>query len=240
MKNNPMRTLFRFSVAIVLAIVFVSNLKESAFAATLTTGGVFTDDNDVRWEWKRQFDSETNQEQVSIMYYDRPAEANTITVPSLSDVIAASGASSTLDTYLLENADEEAQETAFAATAPKRDATASVTKLDLTNTSKIQIIGVKPILDPDTEAEIVFGENIVIGDGIDVDRVIEATPCDMLWDDGDQVYYCSPNWNNLVRVEDLSSLVNGWNFLSNYEKMTHAFTPEDLGYTSLTGQLEQD
>ena len=148
--------------AFVAAAISTIIIGGNASAAT-TTGGIITEGN-ARWEYSLKTDGD-NQE-LSIMFYDKDPDATTITVPSLADLTDGSvpGITATLDTYFLKNADTAAQTTAYEATYPRRTATASTTKLDMTNTSKIQILGVKPIIDPNTETELVFGENMVIGD----------------------------------------------------------------------------
>ena len=64
----------------------------NAFAAT--TNGIITDANDVRWEYV------LTDADLTIKFYDKPAAATTVTVPSLDDLKGlVSGAPASLDTY---------------------------------------------------------------------------------------------------------------------------------------------
>ncbi len=164
-KKLLMKGLFIAVLSVIIATIFGSS---ASYAEAVITRGLYTDSNDVRWEWQKTINEENTEEpeQVSIMFYDKPAAATTIVVPSLSDVITAASASESLNTYYVRSADLESQATNFTeAGQEKRTSTADVTKLDMTNTSKVQIMGVKPIINPETEVELVFGENMVIGDG---------------------------------------------------------------------------
>ncbi|MBP5511802.1 leucine-rich repeat protein, partial [Candidatus Saccharibacteria bacterium] len=162
-KKFFLKGLFIAVLSFIVATIFGSS---ASYAEAVITRGLFTDENDVRWEWQKTIDAEKTEEpeMVSIMFYDKPAAATTVVVPSLSDVIAAASATSTLDTYYVHSADQESQD-AYFTSETRRDFGSHVTKLDMTNTSKVQVMGIKPILNAETEAELVFGENMVIGDG---------------------------------------------------------------------------
>ena len=164
-KKFFLKGLFAAVLSITITTIFGSS---ATYAEVAISNGLFTGEGDVRWEWKKITDPDNTAEpeQVSIMFYDKPAATTTIVVPSLSDVITAASASESLNTYYVRSADLEAQAANY--TEPgqeKRTSTADVTVLDMTNTSKVQIMGVKPIINPETEVELIFGENMVIGDG---------------------------------------------------------------------------
>ncbi len=164
-KKGLLKGLLAAVLSVTIATIFGST---STYAEVAISQGLFTGEGDVRWEWKKITDPDNTEEpeQVSIMFYDKPAAATTIVVPSLSDVITAASASGALNTYYVRSADLEAQAANYTeAGQEKRVSTADVTVLDMTNTSKVQIMGVKPIINPETEVELIFGENMVIGDG---------------------------------------------------------------------------
>ncbi len=162
-KKNFLKGLFVAVLSFVVATIFGSS---ASYAEAVITRGLFTDSNDVRWEWQKTIDADNEEEpeKVSVMFYDKPSATTTVVVPSLSDVIAAASATSTLDTYYVHSADQESQD-AYFTSETRRDFGSHVTELDMTNTSKVQVMGIKPILNAETEAELVFGENMVIGDG---------------------------------------------------------------------------
>ena len=225
----------RVAFAIVFAIfaTFIASLLSisNTYAAATVTGGIFTGAGDVRWEWQRSFDSDSEDEKVVIKFYDRPENLAEVTVPSLADVISASGATATLNTYFLDSADTDQQDAIYSATYPKRTETAKVTKLDMSNTSKIQILGVAPILDPETEAELIFGENMVIGDSATINKHVEMKLCNEYYNWGD-VYVCSVDYFNVTPADVDPSMVAGWEDMSLAERYAYQPTPEDLGYSS--------
>ena len=200
----------------------------NAFAAT--TNGIVTDANDVRWEYV------LTDTDLTIKFYDKPATATTVAVPSLDALKGlVSGAPASLDTYFLKDANTSEQDTAYGATYPRRSATASTTKLDMTNTSKIQILGVKPIIDPAVETELVFGENMVIGDTYE--RTLTYTKCtswNKYYNSYQQRYYwsCSTNGGTMNYTEqDFYTLFPNYATMSLGEKLSFEPTAEDLGCT---------
>ena len=219
----------------------------SAFATHEETTDLFTGEGDVRWQYLRIQDTENEEEpeSVSIMFYDKPAATTTIVVPSLADVIAASGASADLNTYYVKNADLDSQ-VAFDATNPKRESTADVTVLDMSNTSKVQIMGVKPIINPETEVELIFGENMVIGDGIEVAKSVEFTICT-------QWRYIYASWTTPwyicdatapVEENHMERFVPNWDKMLVNDKVNYDVRPlieGSLGYTSYsTSSIKED
>ncbi len=236
-KKFFLKGLFAAVLSITIATIFGSS---ASYAEAVITRGLFTDGNDVRWEWQRVVDAEKTiePEAISVMFYDKPAAATTIVVPSLNDVITAAGATETLNTYYVRSADEEAQVTNFPSET-KRTSTADVTKLDMTNTSKVQILGVKPILNPETEAELVFGENVVIGDGPYITKTITGSICTNMtyeeysWTSG---YYCYGEED--VTIENAQDLIDGWSNMTAEEQYNLVVTPEMIGYRTLNGAMK--
>ena len=158
-----------FVLAIIAGVILCGlAISPSTFAEEVVDNyGLYTASDGARWEWEVVSDSEntTEPQKLNIMFYDKPTELTTVTVPSYSDITTVSGVTPTSDTYYVRNANQESQDTRFVNPDPaRRTGGADVTVLDMTNTSKVQIMGVKPIINPETEVELIFGENMVIGD----------------------------------------------------------------------------
>ncbi len=162
-----------FALAIIAGVIscglatIVSS--SSTFAEEVVDNyGLYTDSDGVRWEWEVVSDSENTEEptKLNLMFYDKPENLTTVTVPSYDDMTTTTGITPISDTYYVRNANQESQDTRFVSPDPARRTTnqADVTVLDMTNTSKVQIMGVRPIINPETEVELIFGENMVIGD----------------------------------------------------------------------------
>ena len=118
-------------------------INNSAFAAG---SGIITN-GDARWEYILEDATADKPQELTIKFYDKTPSATTVTVPSLDWLKAnVPGASADLDTYLLKNANTTQQDSNYSPTPARRTATASTTVLDMTNTSKIQIFGVKILL----------------------------------------------------------------------------------------------
>ena len=125
----------------------------SAYAEELPS---FTDNNGVTWAYN------TEDSIIRIGFKSAPTDATTITVPSLSEVIAKIGDNtlSTANTYYIENLLDDASE----ATVPT-----TLSKLDMTNAAKVQIKSFSPLLSNRTnEIELVFGNDIVIADNSEI------------------------------------------------------------------------
>ena len=144
------------------AIVGVVN-NTNVYAETQVEKDIITDSNDIRWSYELSTPDEGDTT-LSIYFYDKPATLETVTVPSLNELLQlVPNAPRDLDTYFLKNAKTGLQDADFPSYT-RREATKVTKKLDMTHTSMIQILGVKPIIDPDTETELVFGENMVISE----------------------------------------------------------------------------
>ena len=210
------RTIRRYSkiAAFLLASFFALNISSAVYADATT--GIITDKNDVRWEYILDGD-------LTIKFYDKPAAATTVKVPSLSELISlVPGAPSTLDTYFLKSARADLQDAAFP-DVERRVATADTTKLDMTDTSKIQILGVKPIINPAVETELVFGENMVLGD--EPGKVIDAEVCKSpKKDTWNGAYTC--DYDYWVQVH---YLIPDYDIMTDEEKATYVPSASKIG-----------
>ena len=216
------------------AAVFVSTLiSGNAFAAT-TDKGIITDpDTNIRWEYELYTDTTdvVTPQELTIRFYDKPAAETTVTVPSLSSLISlVPNATNDLDTYFLKDADTAAQDVAYSSTHPRVVAEAPTTVLDMTNTSKIQIRGVKPIIDPDIETELIFGENMVIGDTFERSSQLYVY---------DRVEWYESTWSSWWRTYnghyitlDFESLP-GWKSKTIDEKINYKPTYSDYGCVNI-------
>ncbi len=160
-------------VAFFAAIIF----SESAFAEAAISFGMYTDASGVRWEWELKNDPDNGDEPqaLTIKFYDKPETLTTVKVPSLQTLISAvPGANASLDTYYLRSARTALQDSRFP-DETRRTATADTTKLDMSETSKIQILGISPIINPEVETELVFGPNMVIAES--TERTYYFTVC---------------------------------------------------------------
>ncbi len=161
MKNRKRAHVF---LALFFAVVFGLLARGNAFAETAVEKKIVEDGNHVRWEYQLETNTETNAQKLSIFFYDKPADATTVTIPSLQEVLdLVPNADDDLDTYLLKSANTANQDSDYP-DFTRRESTANIKKLDFTYTSKIQVFGVKPMIDQEDVTELVFGDNMVIGD----------------------------------------------------------------------------
>ena len=223
-------------VAVFGAAVLATTLfGGSAFAAPVTDKGLVAGEDDVRWEYELTTDSSNavNPQELTIRFYDKPATETTVTVPSLSYLIShINGATNDLDTYFLKDADTAAQNTAYGSSNPRRTPEADTTVLDMTNTSKIQIRGVKPIIDPEVETELIFGSNMVIGDTYEKSSKMYAYGSASWYSySGGGGYWSTSNGSE--RVLDFST-INGWDNMTIDEKINYQPTVEDYGCIDLS------
>ena len=195
-------------LAITVAIALSTGT--SSYATTANDKGIVQDANGFRWEYNLETVTEDEQDPATTLYfsfYDKPAAATTVTVPTLSEMLSlVPNAPANLDTYILVDADTDAQNTAYSASYPRREATAATNKLDMSGTSKIQIMGVVPIIDPTVETELVFGENMVIGDG-KTSKAIKATVCkSMSYSSYYDTYYCGSQEDVITDIPNYRQL----------------------------------
>ncbi len=211
-----------------LATVFSSS---STFAEEVVDNfGLYTDSDGVRWEWEVVSDSENTDEpqKLNLMFYDKPENLTTVTVPSYTDMTTITGVTPISDTYYVRNANQESQDTRFSNPDPARRTTnqADVTVLDMTNTSKVQIMGVRPIINPETEVELIFGENMVIGDGVEITKSAVVDVCTSM------IYYDSYRYKCAEFEErdfnEVQDSVEGWNNKTIPEKQNYQLSLTDL------------
>ena len=200
------------------------------FAAQSTSNGIYADSTTgVRWEYElvTDTDNQVNPQTLTIRYYDKPVDATTVKVPSLADLISGiTGATNDLNTYFLKDADTAAQNTAYGASYPRVTTSTPTTVLDMSATNKIQIMGVKPIIDPDVETELIFGEEMVIGDTYT--KSITATRCN-----GWNYSEWNPTWWGYDCIEEDividPATIPGWSEKTLAEKISYIPTPADFG-----------
>ncbi len=214
--------------ALVLSTIFTILNTNSTFA---TGGKGIVTSGDARWEY-----SLTGGE-LTIRFYDKTPSATTVTVPSFENIkslVAADGETlpADLDTYFLKSADPAQQDVDFPS-ATRRTPTANTTILDMTSTSKIQILGVAPIIDPSVETELKFGPNMVLGNEIGLK--IWAPACDANYKPEWNEWYCPFNSTNSNGkwVENIEQQIPGWDQKSTAEKEAFTLTQEEM--KTLTG-----
>ena len=232
---KPAKKLFLFFAVFAAASLMGINQTGKANA---TTSNLFEDARGVTWYYELVTDDSTNEEEkVSIALYDRPADMATIVVPSYEEVIVASGATSNLETYFLVDADMNYLDETYGASHPRTTPTSDVTKIDMTNTSKIQILGIDPIINnTDVEVELVFGENMVIGDGVTITKNAEYFLCIRMEHWGNY-YYCGATGEQHTQ-ENIQPA--NWDEMTIIEQMDYQITPEDLGLGSFNEYGEID
>ena len=215
-RNNWVLVAFcAFGLSAILSVI----INNSAFAA----GSGIVENGDARWEYILEDATADKPQVLTIKFYDKTPSATTITVPSLDWLKAnVPGASADLDTYLLKNANTTQQDSNYSPTPARRTATASTTVLDMTNTSKIQIFGVKPIIDPSVETELKFGPNMVIGEsGHDLKVTVSTCKIDMntydeYWDE----VLCREGAD--IEIDHYEQYVPGWEDMSDADQEAYA------------------
>lgn len=223
-----------------VASVFVSTLiSGKAFAAT--TSDLVAGEDGVRWEYTLSTGELGSNEpqKLFISFYDKPANLTTVTVPSLSYLIShINGANSDLDTYFLTDADVTSQDNLFGSSYPRIATSTPTTVLDMTNTSKIQILGVKPIIDPDVETELIFGSNMVIGDNIGK-TVGYKGYCRGLTQQSDGSYECWVELNDWKYIEDFEETVPDWDSKGIAAKEAYQANMQDVARAANCGIISE-
>ncbi|MBO7561039.1 leucine-rich repeat protein [Candidatus Saccharibacteria bacterium] len=208
-------------IALLFGIFVGLFISAPVYAVYQNSDGIFTDANDVRWEYLRSYDTETEREAVVIKFFDKPANATTIVVPSLAEVLSnVPNATPTLDTYFLDNADATHQANYFSET--KRESTATINKLDMSNTQKIQVLGIKPMIDPDVMTELVFGDEMVIADAQTTTPSATFTVCDSFTDERGS-YLCNER-SYEIRLQAMPY----WYLLTPQQKEQYYMSIEDM------------
>ena len=211
--------------ALFLAFIFSNN--------TFAAGSGIVENGDARWEYILEDATAEKPQQLTIKYYDKTPSATTVVVPSLDWLKNnVPGASADLDTYLLKNANSTQQDANYPSFT-RRAPTADTTKLDMTNTSKIQIFGVKPMINPSIETELIFGSNMVIGES-GRDLKVTVSTCKM-----DPQYY-EEEYNDIlclkstdIEIDHFEQYVPGWDDMSEAEQ--EAYTPTYQQVADLRG-----
>lgn len=138
-------------LALFVAILAVGAIS-SGDANAASTFDTYTDGDGVVWDRETTDDGD-----IYIGIHSVPANVTTVTVPAIGDV--ASGK----DTYFL---DAVCSDTSSCASVISD--TATVTVLDMTNASKIQIRNVSQMFNAAHEVELKFGANVVIADPAEI------------------------------------------------------------------------
>ena len=227
-KNKHATKKYLLLFAVFSAAVFASTLiSNSAFAEAAT--GIVTDAAGTRWEYVVDDKPDGSGKELSIKFYDKNPDATTVVVPSLSALKGLiSAAPADLDTYLLVDADAAAQDAAFPSYT-RRAATVDTTVLDMASTSKIQIRGVKPIINPNVETELIFGENMVLGDVIG--REAKQWVCGTLKKTNNG-FSCQNS--RQITYTGYENNIAGWDSMTDAEKNEYMPTNEDIGCTYYT------
>ena len=206
----------------IFAAVFISIfVGGNAFADV--TNGIITGSDGVRWEYEYDL---SDSSVATIRFYDKPATLATVTVPSLAQLRQLIPNVGSIQTYFLKDADTAAQDQKYT-DVTRRTATANTTKLDMSNTSTIQILGVKPIIDPEVETELVFGSNMVIGDVLG--KRVKTSVCtgNLSYSSWNNTYSCWPYETRTF--EGFEGNIAGWETMTDEQKTAYQPTPEDLG-----------
>ncbi len=197
-------------LALFVAMLSIGAISSSN-ANAASTFGTYTDNDGVVW------DAETNDDgDIYIGIHSVPSSLTTVTVPSLSDV--ASGKT----TYFL---DAVCSRKATPDCSSVIADTANVTKLDMTNTSGIQIKNVSQMFNTSHEVELKFGANVVIADPADIDlSQLDSSDWGNWHSEANVDYYATTNALNpydsytgafegmKVKLTDLSNVKYiGWN-----------------------------
>ena len=222
------------------ASVFVSTLiSGKAFAAV--SGGLITGEDGVRWTYELasgEIGASTPQT-LTLSFYDKPADLQTVKVPSLDFLKNnVQYASSDLDTYFLVDADIATQDATYGASHPRVTTSVPTTVLDMSDTAKIQILGVKPIIDPDVETELVFGSEMVIGDSIGK-RVAYRGYCRTMTLQDDGNYDCWADLNEFRYIEDFEEKLPGWNDKTEAQKAAYTANVQDIAVAGNCGIISE-
>ena len=145
-------------LALFVAILAVGAIS-SGDANAASTFDTYTDGDGVVWDRETTDDGD-----IYIGIHSVPANVTTVTVPAIGDV--ASGK----DTYFLDAVCSRSSNCSSVISD-----TATVTVLDMTNASKIQIRNVSQMFNANHEVELIFGENVVIADPADIGDIADST-----------------------------------------------------------------
>ena len=237
-KNAIKGSLLLFGALV--ASVFVSTLiSGKAFAAV--SGGLITGEDGVRWTYELasgEIGASTPQT-LTLSFYDKPADLQTVKVPSLDFLKNnVQYASSDLDTYFLVDADIATQDATYGTGNPRITTSVPTTVLDMSDTAKIQILGVKPIIDPDVETELIFGSEMVIGDSVGK-RVAYRGYCRTMTLQDDGTYDCWADLNKFRYIEDFEEKLPGWNDKTEAQKAAYTANVQDIAVAGNCGIISE-
>ena len=149
MLHTNFKGILGVSLLAAISCVFISNYSYAVSPS-------FTDDNGV--EWVYNIDTSGDDPVLSIGFKSAPANMTTLHVPSLAEAQGKINDASLndIDTYFV----DDVLGTDTAGTIP------AFTKVDMTDTSKVQLRSLIPALNSvgSNEVELVFGDNMVIAD----------------------------------------------------------------------------
>ncbi len=142
-------------------------LAQPSYAAT---EGTFNDNSGTTWKYSYNTDGD---DPVLTIGFKTVADAtNTVfSIPSLTEVkgkLSSLSNINSIDTYYIRNLTTDSE--ASAAAAP------ILTKVDMTNAAKVQIADLAPLFknSQSTEIELVFGDDMVIGNPTDIQAKIDS------------------------------------------------------------------
>ena len=148
-------------LALFVAVLAVGAIS-SGDANAASTFDTYTDGDGVVWDRETTDDGD-----IYIGIQSVPSGVTTVTVPAIGDV--ASGK----DTYFLDAVCSRITDCSGVISD-----TATVTVLDMTNASKIQIRNVSQMFNATHEVELIFGENVVIADPADIGDIADSNTSD--------------------------------------------------------------
>jgi len=157
----------RISAAVLLAGIGCLALTKSSYAAT---EGTFNDNSGTTWKYS--YDTDGDDPVLTIGFKTVADATNTVfSIPSLTEVkgkLSSLSNINSIDTYYIRNLTTDSE--ASAAVAP------ILTKVDMTNAAKVQIADLAPLFknSQNTEIELVFGDDMVIGNPTDIQAGIDS------------------------------------------------------------------
>ena len=149
------KNVLRISAASLLAGIGCLALAQPSYAVST---GTFNDDNGTTWAYEYNTDGD---DPVLTIGFKAAASSTsaTLSIPSLSEVkgkLSSLSAINTIDTYFIKQ---------LVANDASGVVTPNMTKIDMTNAAKVQMVSLAPLFGATTgEVELVFGDDMVIGD----------------------------------------------------------------------------
>lgn len=156
------KNVLRISAASLLAGIGCLALAQPSYAVST---GTFNDDSGTTWAYEYNTDGD---DPVLTIGFKAAASSTstTLSIPSLSEVkgkLSSLSAINSIDTYFIKQ---------LVANNASGVVTPNMTKIDMTNAAKVQMVSLAPLFRITTgEVELVFGDDMVIGDPNDVAAV---------------------------------------------------------------------